>query len=512
MGNTQVNAEYYDVIIVGAGLSGIGAAHQLQQQCPNKSLLILEARNSSGGTWDLFRYPGIRSDSDMHTLGYKFKPWRQAEAIADGPSILNYIKETAADAGLDAHIRHGHQVKSATWSTAESCWTLRIQRVGGEEVSIRCNFLLMCAGYYSYESGYTPEFKGRDLFQGLVVHPQQWPEDLDYRNKKVIIIGSGATAVTLAPEMAKQAEQVVMLQRSPTYIVSRPAKDRIANLLRKWLPEQAAYAITRWKNVSFQQLVYKKSRTAPEQVKQKILALVQKELGPDYDVAKHFTPSYNPWDQRLCLVPNSDLFRSIRSGKTEVVTDHIETFTERGLRLQSGKELEADIIVTATGLNLELLGGVQFSLDDRPITFSDTWTYKGLMFSDVPNLVVTFGYINASWTLRADLIADYVCRLINHMDATGTRQCTPRLRPEDANMQPRLWIDDFSSGYMQRMLHLFPRQGDHDPWTNPQNYSRDKKLLRSGRLEDGVLVFDNSASSDKSAPTTAAGAVSEKVA
>ena len=495
-----MNIEYYDVIIVGAGLSGIGAAHQLQQQCPDKTYLILEARDSSGGTWDLFRYPGIRSDSDMHTLGYKFKPWRQAEAIADGPSILNYIKETAAEGGIDAHIRYGHKVESAEWSSPESCWTVHIQRADScEASSVRCNFLLMCSGYYSYKNGYTPDFKGRELFQGEVVHPQQWPEDLDYKNKKVIIIGSGATAVTLAPEMAEQAGQLIMLQRSPTYVVSRPAKDRVANLLRKFLPEKIAYAITRWKNVSFQQLVYKKSRAAPEQVKQKIVALVQQELGADYDVGKHFTPSYNPWDQRLCLVPNSDLFKSIRAGKMEVVTDHIDTFTEQGVRLQSGRELQADIIVTATGLNLEVLGGVQFSVDGKPIKFSDTWTYKGLMFSDVPNLVVTFGYINASWTLRADLIAEYVCRLLKHMDATGTRRCTPRLRPEDANMQPRLWIDDFSSGYMQRMLHLFPRQGDHDPWTNPQNYSRDKKLLRGGRLEDGVLVFDNSVSVSRSA-------------
>jgi len=507
-----VSAQYYDVIIVGAGLSGIGAAYQIQQQCPTKNFLILEGRNSSGGTWDLFRYPGIRSDSDMHTLGYKFKPWRQAEAIADGPSILKYIKETATEAGIDPHIRYGHQVKSANWSSTESLWTVHVQRVDSEEeINIRCNFLLMCAGYYSYEKGYTPEFKGQELFQGQVVHPQQWPENLDYHNKKVIIIGSGATAVTLAPELAKDAERVVMVQRSPTYVVSVPAQDKVANLLRKFLPQRTAYAITRWKNVSFQQMVYKKSRTAPEKVKKKILALVVKELGPDYDVGTHFTPLYNPWDQRLCVVPNSDLFKSIRSGKTEMVTDHIDTFTERGLRLQSGRELEADIIVTATGLNLQVLGGVQFTVDDRPVVFSDTWTYKGLMFSDVPNLVVTFGYINASWTLRADLIAEYVCRLLNYMDATGSRQCTPRLRAEDANMQPRLWIDDFSSGYMQRMLHLFPRQGDHDPWTNPQNYNRDKKLLRSGSLEDGVLVFDN-ASANKSESTTGTESVSGKVA
>ena len=506
-------SEYHDVIIVGAGLSGIGAARQIQQQCPDKNFVILEGRNSSGGTWDLFRYPGVRSDSDMHTLGYKFKPWRQAEAIADGPAILNYIKETAAESGIDAHIRYGHQVKSAAWSSAESLWTVRVQLAGStQEISVRCNFLLMCSGYYSYESGYTPEFKGRELFQGLVVHPQQWPENLEYRNKKVIIIGSGATAITLAPELAKQAEHVIMLQRSPSYIVSRPAKDKVANLLRKFLPEQAAYAITRWKNVWFQQLVYKRSRTAPEQVKQKILSLVQKELGPEYDVQTHFMPSYNPWDQRLCLVPNSDLFRSIKSGSTEVVTDHIETFTERGLRLRSGRELEADIIVTATGLNLEVLGGVQFSVNAKPVRFSDTWTYKGLMFSDVPNLVVTFGYINASWTLRADLIAEYVCRLINHMDATGARQCTPRLRPQDKDMQPRLWIDDFSSGYMQRMLHLFPRQGDHDPWTNPQNYSRDKKLLRGGSMEDGVLVFNNAAPAGAPATVSEPEPASEKIA
>ncbi len=484
--------EHFDVLIVGAGLSGIGAGVHLHRSCPGKRYVILEGRPSMGGTWDLFRYPGIRSDSDMHTLGYSFKPWREAKAIADGPSILRYVQETAAEYGVADHVRYGHRAVRASWSSDAAAWTVEATRAQtGETVRFTANFVLMCAGYYSYKKGYTPEFEGQDRFAGTIVHPQQWPEDLDYQGKTVVVIGSGATAMTLVPAMAKDVGHIVMLQRSPTYVVSRPDRDVIANALRAVLPERWAYAITRRKNVALQQFLYRRTRTKPAQVKQKLLDLVRKELGPDYDVATHFTPRYNPWDQRLCLVPNSDLFEAIRSGKAEIVTDQIERFTETGIALASGRELKADIIVTATGLNLVVLGEMQFKVDGAPVDFSQTWTYKGMMYSDVPNLVTTFGYINASWTLRADLTAEYVCRLINRMDARGARQVTPRLRVTDRDMPARPWIDSFSSGYMQRMMHRFPKQGDREPWINPQDYSRDKKMIRSAPLEDGVLVFSD---------------------
>jgi monooxygenase len=489
-----VAEEYFDVVIVGAGLSGIGAAYHLQDLCPGKNYVILEARASTGGTWDLFRYPGIRSDSDMHTLGYDFKPWRETKAIADGPSILRYVRETAAENGIDRHIRFHHRMTRAGWSTSDASWTIEVERTDtGESDTIRCNFILMCAGYYSYEQGYTPEFKGRERFEGDIIHPQKWPEDYDYRGKRVIVIGSGATAMTLIPEMAKEAAHVVMVQRSPTYVISRPDKDVLANLLRRILPAKIAYAITRWKNIRLQQLLYRRTRTDPERIKNWLLKHVRKELGPDYDVEKHFTPYYNPWDQRLCLIPNDDLFHAIRSGKASVVTDYIETFTETGLSLQSGEELEGDTIITATGLNLVLLGGAKFDVDGRPVDFSDTFSYKGMMYSDVPNLVTTFGYINASWTLHADLIAEFTCRLIDHMDEKGFRQCTPRLRESDADMRELPWIGEFSSGYIQRMMHLFPKQGDRQPWINTQNYYEDRMLIRRGPIEDGVLSFTNPA-------------------
>lgn len=487
-----MQSEYFDVVIVGAGLSGIGAACHLKRDCPGKGFVILEARNTMGGTWDLFRYPGIRSDSDMHTLGYSFKPWRESKAIADGPAILNYIHETAAEHDIDRHIRYGQHIVEATWSSEDSCWTLEgYQGQSDRRFSVRCNMILMCSGYYRYERGHTPVFKGRERFGGEIVHPQHWPEDLDYQDKKVIMIGSGATAVTLLPEIAKQARHVTMLQRSPTYVVSWPDQDWIANLLRRLLPAKMAYAITRWKNITLQQWIYRRTRIAPEKTKKQLLERVRKELGKDYDVEKHFTPRYNPWDQRLCLVPNSDLFEAIRNGKASVVTDKIDTFTETGIRLQSGEQLEADIIITATGLDLVVLGGVQFVVDGAPVDFSKTYSYKGIMFSDVPNLVSTFGYINASWTLRADLTAEYFCRLVNHMDAGGYSQCTPRLRAEDKGMEKRPWITDFSSGYVQRALDLMPMQGDREPWINPQNYRTDKKMFREGVIDDGALVFEH---------------------
>jgi cation diffusion facilitator CzcD-associated flavoprotein CzcO len=490
-----MTAEHFDVLIIGAGLSGVGAGVHLSRRCPGKSYAILEARSAMGGTWDLFRYPGVRSDSDMHTLGYAFKPWRAARSIADGPSILEYIHETAEEHGVDRQIRYDHRVTAAAWDSATSAWTVTAELAGeGREATFTCNLLFMCAGYYSYRGGHAPDFPGQGAFQGRIVHPQAWPRDLDYKGQRVVVIGSGATAMTLVPAMAGEAAQVTMLQRSPTYVVSRPDKDVVANRLRQILPERLAYAITRWKNVTLQLITYNKTRTDPRTVKRLILAGVRKELGPDYDVETHFTPKYNPWDQRLCLVPNGDLFRAIRSGKARVVTDRIETFTEGGIRLASGETLEADIIVTATGLNLAVMGEARFSVDGQSVDFGQTWTYKGMMVSGVPNLISTFGYINASWTLRADLTCEFVCRLVNHLDRTGTTQATPRLRPGEADMPARPWIADFSAGYMRREMHRFPRQGDRDPWTNPQTYARDKAMIRRGPLEDGALVFERAAS------------------
>jgi cation diffusion facilitator CzcD-associated flavoprotein CzcO len=485
-------SEYVDVIIVGAGLSGIGAAWHLSDKCPDKSYLILEERDSMGGTWDLFRYPGIRSDSDMYTLGYNFKPWKEGKAIADGPSILKYIRETASDAGIDQHIRYRHAVSAASWSSDDASWTIEVRNTATDEaVTIRCGFLLMCAGYYNYEQGYLPEFKGSDRFEGQVVHPQHWPENLDYRGKNVVIIGSGATAVTLVPELAKKAAHVVMLQRSPTYMASAPDTDWVAKLLQWLLPEQRAYAVIRWKNIQFQRWIYWQARKTPKQLRRKLLRMARKDLGDGVDFDKHFVPRYDPWDQRLCLVPNGDFFEAVRDGSASIVTDTIVEFTKDGISLESGEQLEADIIVTATGLDLRLLGDVEISVDGRPIDVSETFSYKSMMFSDVPNLVSTFGYINASWTLKADLTAEYACRLLNHMKDTATRQCTPRLPSQD--MVGKDWIESFSSGYIQRKIHLLPKQGSEAPWLNTQNYALDRKAIGEGPIEDGVLQFTNSA-------------------
>jgi monooxygenase len=483
-------AEHFDVVVVGAGLSGIGAGYHLQTRCPDRSYVILEARHDIGGTWDLFKFPGVRSDSDMHTLGYRFKPWTGEKAIADGPAIMGYLRETVAEHRIDKHMRFHRRVTRAEWSSGDARWTLTVHDSKTGEVStIACGFLFMCAGYYSYRKGHTPEFPGREQFTGTIVHPQEWPETLDYAGKRVVVIGSGATAVTLVPAMADRVAHITMLQRSPTYVVSWPDVDRVATALRKALPEGLAYRITRWKNTKFQQTVYQRTRTHPESVKRKLLTALRAELGPEYDIATHFTPRYNPWDQRLCLVPNSDLFKAIRAGKASVVTGEIVAFTETGIALRSGAHLDADMIVTATGLNVVSLGEVDFVVDGSPVDFARTWTYKGFMFSDVPNLASTFGYINASWTLRADLIAEYVCRLLNHMTRTGTDACTPRLRASDRDMPVRPWIEHFSSGYLQRVLHMLPRQGDREPWINPQNYTRDKRMFRKSPVDDGVMQF-----------------------
>ena len=480
-------AEHFDVVVVGAGISGIGAAYHLQTMCPDRSFVVLEGRDDIGGTWDLFRYPGVRSDSDMHTLGFSFKPWVHDRAIADGPSIMEYLNETVDEFGIRRHIRFGHHVGAAAWSSDTARWTLAVAR-GGEQTELTCSFLYVCAGYYSYSQGYPAEIPDIERFAGPVVHPQFWPDDLDHRGKRVVVIGSGATAMTIVPAMANDAQHVTMLQRSPTYVVARPDRDAIANALRKVLPGRVAYGITRRKNLILGQFFYGLTRTKPEKVKAKLLGEVRKALGAEVTTA-HFTPSYGPWDQRLCLLPNGDLFDVIASGKASVVTDHIETVTETGIRLRSGAELDADIIVTATGLQLVTVGEIDIRVDGRTVDFSETWTYKGVAYSDVPNMASSFGYINASWTLRSDMIAAWVCRVLDHMRTTGTDQCTPRLRESDRSMTPRPWIDDFSAGYMQRMMPMLPKQGDRAPWTNPQRYAPDREQLAKAPIDDGVLQF-----------------------
>lgn len=481
--------EHFDVLIVGAGLSGIGAAAHLKMECPEKSFAILEGRAAMGGTWDLFRYPGIRSDSDMFTLGYRFRPWSDPKAIADGASILNYIRETAAEFALEEKIRYDTRVKLASWSSDESRWTVEAE-TGNSTVHFTCNFLYLCTGYYDYENGYTPEWSGIERFRGRIVHPQKWTEDIDYAGQRVVVIGSGATAVTIVPAMAENAAHVTMLQRSPTYIVSRPAEDKVANFLRASLPARAAYAMTRWKNVLSGMFFYNLARKRPSVMKRLIAKGVKKELGEES--LKHFTPNYNPWDQRLCLVPDSDLFRAIRNGKASIVTDQIETFTETGLQLKSGERLEADIIVTATGLVLRLMAGLQLVMDNDAVDLSKTLAYKGMMYSDVPNVASAFGYTNASWTLKCDLTAEYVCRLLKYMDKNGYATCTPRVNDSSVESEP---VIDFNSGYVLRALDALPRQGSKTPWRLHQNYVRDLSMLRYGRIDDGTMEF-------KAAPTS----------
>jgi len=482
-----MTVEHFDVLIVGAGLSGIGAAWHLQANCPRKSYAILEAREAIGGTWDLFRYPGIRSDSDMHTLGYSFRPWTQQKAIADGPAILDYVRSTARDHGIDRKIRFHQRVKRANWSSANAHWTVEVERSDTSEMlRYSCKFLFMCSGYYDYAEGYTPQFTGRERFEGRIVHPQKWTSDIDYAGKRVVVIGSGATAVTLVPEIAKRAAHVTMLQRSPTYVVSRPEVDALASALRRVLPSRIAYGMTRWKNVVLGMIFFQLCRHSPGFVKNLILRGVEKALGPDFDIATHFTPRYNPWDQRLCLVPNGDLFNALKDGTASVVTDHIDTFTERGIKLRSGQELEADLIVTATGLNLQVLGGMQVDIDGRAVDFGRVLTYKGMMYSGVPNLASAFGYTNASWTLKCDLTCAYVCRLLNYMDEHGFRECRPST--PDASIKEEPWID-FSSGYVQRALAKLPKQGSKAPWKLYQNYLLDLLTLKFGAVQDEAMRF-----------------------
>lgn len=471
--------EHFDVIIVGAGISGIGAGYHLQTRCPDRSYMILEARADLGGTWDLFRYPGIRSDSDMFTLGFAFRPWRGVKAIADGPSILKYVKETAADYAIDRHIRFSYRVTAASWLGETACWTVTATGADGASINFSCNFLFMCSGYYNYARGHAPEFAGSEEFAGQIVHPQFWPETLDYEGKRVVVIGSGATAVTLVPALARKAGHVTMLQRSPTYIVARPATDRMANWLRAKLPERFAYQIVRWRNVLFGIYFFNRARREPAKIKARLIAMVRDQLGAGYDVGTHFTPHYNPWDQRLCLIPDGDLFATIRDGSAEVVTGTIERFVSDGIRLHSGDMLGADVIVTATGLELQLLSGAEFRVDGEPVDLAKTYNYKGTMFSDIPNLAAAFGYTNASWTLKADLTSLYVCRLLNTMRRKGMRQATPRLG--DQRIEPVPFLD-FTSGYIQRSIEIFPRQGTRKPWRLNQNYARDLMALKFGSV------------------------------
>jgi monooxygenase len=480
-------SDHFDVLIVGAGLSGIGAAHHLQEAFPARSYAIFEAREELGGTWDLFRYPGIRSDSDMHTLGYRFRPWTRTRTISDGGSILEYVRETAREGGIERRIRYGHRVVRAEWSSEDSLWTIEAERAdGGEPAVVTAGYLWVCSGYYRYDEGYTPEFAGRERFRGEVVHPQHWPEDLDYAGKRVVVIGSGATAITLVPAMAEAAAHVTMLQRSPTYIASLPAEDPLATTLRRFLPDRFVYPAVRWKNVLVQTLFYQLSRRRPDVVKRFVRKGVEAALPPGYDVDTHFKPRYDPWDQRMCLVPNGDLFRAIREGSASVVTDTIATFDEGGIELGSGERIEADVIVTATGLNLLFLGGMELVVDGRPVELPKTMTYKGMMLSGVPNCAFTVGYTNASWTLKADLTSEYVCRLLAHMDAHGYDKSVPEVTDPSVEEAPLL---DFTSGYVLRSLDQFPKQGSKEPWKLRQNYVLDRRAIRNGPLEDGAMRF-----------------------
>lgn len=482
-GVTQTPADHVDVLIIGAGLSGVGAAAQLIREHPERSCAILEMREVSGGTWDLFRYPGIRSDSDMYTLGYRFRPWLGERALADGPAILRYVRETAREHGIDQLIRFGHKVRRASWDSATARWTVEVER-GGEIVQLTCSFLWACSGYYDYDRGFTPDFPGVERFRGQIVHPQQWPEDLAYAGKSVVVIGSGATAVTLVPAMAGTAGHVTLLQRSPTYILSLPSRDPVASFLRRVLSQQVAYRLTRWKNILQATALYEMSRRRPKLVRRAIRSMTLKEV-PDIDVDTHFKPTYDPWDQRLCLVPDGDLFRSLRRGTASIVTDTIETFTERGILLSSGEELEADVIVTATGLNLLMFGGMEFEVDGVPVKLPETMAYQALMLSGIPNFAYTIGYTNASWTLKADLVAEYVCRLLGHLDANGFRQVVPE-RDADVPEEPFM---DFAAGYVLRSLDDLPKQGAVEPWRLRQNYLRDLRTIRRAKIDDGVLVF-----------------------
>jgi monooxygenase len=491
-----------DVLIIGAGISGIGAAAHLTRKQPDKSYLIVEARDRSGGTWDLFRYPGVRSDSDLHTFCYAFKPWLEERAIADGESILRYIRETATEYGIDQHIRFDHRVRAAAWSSADACWTVDVEAgPDSQSIQITARWLFCGAGYFNYESGYVPELPGIERFEGQIVHPQFWPQDLDYAGRRVVVIGSGATAVTLVPAMADRTSHVTLLQRTPSYVVSVPAVDPLVERLKKWLGPARAHRVGRRKNVMLQRYVYKLSRRRPNLVRKLIRAGTVRSLPEGYDVDTHFNPPYNPWDQRMCVVPDGDLFRAIRGGDATVATGRIENFTERGIKLESGEELEADIIVTATGLNLVALGGVAYTVDDRPVDLSDQIAYKGLMLTGMPNFVYSLGYINASWTLKVDVVCEHFCRLLALMDERGYAHCVPESPDPDA---PRRAVLDFNAGYVLRSMRLFPKQGAVAPWELNMDYLRDRKVLLNGPVGDHMHFARDRGAKSAAAATAAA--------
>ena len=475
--------DHVEVLIIGAGLSGIGAAAHLAKDLPGTTYAVLERRAASGGTWDLFRYPGVRSDSDMHTLGYRFRPWRGDVALADGPSILAYLRDTAREFGVDQHVRHGHHVTSADWDSTTARWTVRAEVDGGTR-EVTADFLWACSGYYDYDEGHTPHFEGQQRFGGQVVHPQHWPEDLDWAGRRVVVIGSGATAVTLVPALAASgASHVTMLQRSPTYVVSVPRNDSVKGRLTRLVGEERSYAVTRWKNIAVQSALYRVSRKRPALVRKVVRKANVAQLPPGYAVDTHFNPTYDPWDQRMCLVPDGDLFRAIKDGSASVVTDRIATFTETGLELASGEHLEADVVVTATGLNLQVFGGARLSVDGTPVEPHETMAYRAMMLSGVPNFAFTIGYTNASWTLKADLVAEYVVRVLKRLRATGTRRVVP-VRDESVAEVPLM---DFDAGYVQRLVHTLPRQGTVAPWALKQSYLYDAVTMRTAKLDDGVL-------------------------
>ncbi len=474
---------HVDVLIIGAGLSGIGAAYHIQRAFPDRAYTILEARDTIGGTWDLFRYPGVRSDSDMHTLGYRFRPWEQAKAIADGPAILSYIRDTATEAGIDRHVRYGHRVTRAEWSTVDSRWTVEALH-SGQTIRFTASFLYCCSGYYRYDGGYDAELPGIERFGGDVVHPQRWPDDLDWTGRKVVVVGSGATAVTLVPALAGKAAHVTMLQRSPTYVVTVPTEDPIANRLRRLIGSRRAYPLVRWKNVALGTALFELSRRRPGVVKSFIRRQAVRRLPPGYAVDVHFNPRYQPWDQRICLVPDGDLFAAINAGRASVVTDRITGFAPTGVCLESGAELPADIVVTATGLQLLVFGGMELVVDGRPVKLPETMAYKGLMLSGVPNFAFTVGYTNASWTLKADLVSEYVVRLLRHLDRHGYRVAVPV--NDDPTVQGRPLLD-FQAGYVLRSIEEFPKAGSRPPWRLGMSYANDVLTLRYGRIADGAL-------------------------
>jgi monooxygenase len=484
---TAEATDHVDVLIVGAGLSGIGTAWHLHDKLPAKTYAILEARDASGGTWDLFRYPGIRSDSDLSTFAYAFKPWTGEQAIADGPEILRYIRETATDAGIDDHIRYGHKVVRAAWSSDAARWTVEIERAGeGDTVTMTANWLFGASGYYRYDEGFTPRFPGSEDFRGQLVHPQHWPEDLEVEGKRVLVIGSGATAVTLVPALAAQGAHVTMLQRSPSYVMSLPSRDVIADKLRKWFGDERGHELTRRKNIFQQRKVYAFCQKHPKAARRLIRKLTAKQLPEHVDVDTHFNPKYDPWDQRLCAVPNGDLFKALRKGQAEIVTDGIDTFTATGVRLASGGDLAADIIVTATGLNLLIFGGIELEVDGTPVSVPDAMAFRGMMLSNVPNFAFAIGYTNSSWTLKVDLVCEHLCRLLAYMDTRGLAAAMP---VNDDPAMPTRPLLDFSAGYVQRALDQLPKQGPAEPWQLPMDYRTDVENLRNGAIEDPALRF-----------------------